>query len=602
MDTAPPSTTPPDALRDDAASSVSEQLVCYHFEYEGRSVPLVAAVPCGPLPTFPLQRCSLAWLTAQLMAGARLSPVHHRLSGIILPAEGPIVPLVCIHKLPPNDPHSPYGLITQSVDPAHTPLPLLTALTAADPGSVVDVDYLDLLAEQHGGPLCSSSDSTDDTPASSPLSSRLVGALSTTGYFRIRLPRSSAFADIVHSTTESALSFFALPMDQKRLCRRDHEYSKFVGYSLDGARQFYQVRTCAEELPWPSTQQMRETKEEVKEGCGEGGEEEEDEGDHHVQSVRRSFSSMFLFLAALSRLVLRRLCAAPELGVAWSQVVHMLEPLPGGQEPADFLRDLERDLNAERAACTALPLRSLVWAEERRRAFEQQLDDTVIASSVYVDHYSVGTDAFRVFQYYRAPGEERPGLEQAATGLHSDMGLITISPAARVPGLTALHRDGSHWVRVERDESNDENDTGTPLYLHVLSGDTLSFLTHGRVRGLAHFVDERVGVRRISMPYFLRANPHASIRSTTVRVFLEDVVFPRRTWVALRVDKPRPPQPPTAPAEPSIAPTASSGLISPLMTASAPAEMHARTGTRRLGAGGEAGGREPFTKCRWSDY
>ena len=42
-----------------------------------------------------------------------------------------------------------------------------------------------------------------------------------------------------------------------------------------------------------------------------------------------------------------------------------------------------------------------------------------------------------------------PGIRNAATGLHTDMGLVTVAPCSTLPGLTLLHPSGSHWVQVE---------------------------------------------------------------------------------------------------------------------------------------------------------
>ena len=51
-----------------------------------------------------------------------------------------------------------------------------------------------------------------------------------------------------------------------------------------------------------------------------------------------------------------------------------------------------------------------------------------------------------------------------------------------------------------------------PRELIVFAGETLAFLTGGRIRAPVHYVDERFpGKPRISMPFFLRAKPEAEL-------------------------------------------------------------------------------------------
>ena len=55
-------------------------------------------------------------------------------------------------------------------------------------------------------------------------------------------------------------------------------------------------------------------------------------------------------------------------------------------------------------------------------------------------------------QYLRAKDAPAPGLSDPATGVHADMGLLTLSPAANLPGLVVLASDGSAWFDVETPE------------------------------------------------------------------------------------------------------------------------------------------------------
>ncbi|KXZ42137.1 hypothetical protein GPECTOR_197g341 [Gonium pectorale] len=64
-------------------------------------------------------------------------------------------------------------------------------------------------------------------------------------------------------------------------------------------------------------------------------------------------------------------------------------------------------------------------------------------------HHAVGSDVLRVYQYYRPASQPPPGLRHPATGLHADMGLLTVAPPASLPGLTCLAPDGSAFLDVE---------------------------------------------------------------------------------------------------------------------------------------------------------
>lgn len=61
----------------------------------------------------------------------------------------------------------------------------------------------------------------------------------------------------------------------------------------------------------------------------------------------------------------------------------------------------------------------------------------------------VGPDVFRVYSYWRPQEAPLPGFSDAATGLHADMGLLTVAPRASVPGLVLLHPRTGAWVDVE---------------------------------------------------------------------------------------------------------------------------------------------------------
>ncbi|MEW5316966.1 MAG: hypothetical protein WDW38_008303 [Sanguina aurantia] len=62
---------------------------------------------------------------------------------------------------------------------------------------------------------------------------------------------------------------------------------------------------------------------------------------------------------------------------------------------------------------------------------------------------ALGSDVFRAYRYLRPPGTAPPMLRNPATGLHADMGLLTVSPLASLPGLALLHPSGSYFMDVE---------------------------------------------------------------------------------------------------------------------------------------------------------
>lgn len=61
----------------------------------------------------------------------------------------------------------------------------------------------------------------------------------------------------------------------------------------------------------------------------------------------------------------------------------------------------------------------------------------------------VGPDVFRVYSYWRPPHAPLPGFRDAATGLHADMGLLTVAPRASLPGLVLLQPRSGAWGDVE---------------------------------------------------------------------------------------------------------------------------------------------------------
>lgn len=80
----------------------------------------------------------------------------------------------------------------------------------------------------------------------------------------------------------------------------------------------------------------------------------------------------------------------------------------------------------------------------------------------------VGSDVFRVYRYFRPRGQPPPGLRNAATGLHCDMGLITLTPTSTSKGLSILNPDGTGWVDAE--------EGARPNHIFLFLGETLARL------------------------------------------------------------------------------------------------------------------------------
>ena len=72
------------------------------------------------------------------------------------------------------------------------------------------------------------------------------------------------------------------------------------------------------------------------------------------------------------------------------------------------------------------------------------------------------------------------------------------------------------------------------MYLHVFSREVFSLLTRGRARPVTHYVEERVGLCRISMPFFLRPQPTLGMSGEMeVHSLLENIAFPRRSMLSM---------------------------------------------------------------------
>ena len=88
---------------------------------------------------------------------------------------------------------------------------------------------------------------------------------------------------------------------------------------------------------------------------------------------------------------------------------------------------------------------------------------------------------------------------------HCDMGILTVSPASTRPALGVHH---ARSLRLLQPEEHVEAN-----HWLVFAGETLSFLTSGRIAAPVHFVPPTPAMPdsppRRSMPFFLRSAPEA---------------------------------------------------------------------------------------------
>ncbi|CAK4080089.1 unnamed protein product [Aphanomyces euteiches] len=184
-----------------------------------------------------------------------------------------------------------------------------------------------------------------------------------------------------------------------------------------------------------------------------------------------------------------------------------------------------------------------VLAMDRSWIFNELLDDPspppTSADEVTNTDMSCryGASVLRIYNYRNKKGENLDPKRldiNASCGSHADLGLVTVSPCATVPGLQMWNLDRMAWTDVECD--------ATELHFSVFAGETLGVITNGLIRAPLHRVPATVvedeTKRRMSMPFFLRARPHAclnpnrpaGVAALTVRDFMEDMVFKTRPW------------------------------------------------------------------------
>jgi isopenicillin N synthase-like dioxygenase len=157
-------------------------------------------------------------------------------------------------------------------------------------------------------------------------------------------------------------------------------------------------------------------------------------------------------------------------------------------------------------------------------------------------------DVLRVYRYLRAVSEGAPGLRAAATGAHTDVGLLTLAPLSTVPGLVSLSPCGGHWVDVEGGEEARRarappatrrfvaflGEAGARALAEAARGGAAEAPQAQPLRAPVHFVLEREGgAPRFSAPFFLRAPQHAELApGMSNGAFL--MALAQRPWARLR--------------------------------------------------------------------
>ncbi|KAG7402062.1 hypothetical protein PHYBOEH_007276 [Phytophthora boehmeriae] len=211
----------------------------------------------------------------------------------------------------------------------------------------------------------------------------------------------------------------------------------------------------------------------------------------------------------------------------------------------ELLDDIARD--CMKAACEILNI-------DERWLFEELLDDRTRPKLDFQGtrdtSYQYGASVLRIYNYRNKDpaANGRPEKEvdpnDHSCGVHADLGLVTVSPLATVPGLQIWNLERMLWADVE--------ESATDLQFSVFAGETLGLLTHGVIVAPLHRVPPicvaAEAERRMSMPYFLRVKPNACINPTaplteqiTCRDFMEEMLFKQRPWRREDGNNPVPP-------------------------------------------------------------
>lgn len=198
----------------------------------------------------------------------------------------------------------------------------------------------------------------------------------------------------------------------------------------------------------------------------------------------------------------------------------------------DLLDGIARD--CMRAVCEILNL-------DERWVMDELLDDLTPAPVTAPPEAQrdrtnqYGPSVLRIYNYRNKLRTADTPLhpDDHSCGVHADLGLVTVSPVATVPGLQMWNLERMLWSDVEEDAK--------PIHFSVFAGETLGFITNGLLCAPLHRVPAVCVAeetdRRMSMPYFLRARPQQVLNpradpavQLTCRDFMEDLVFKSRPW------------------------------------------------------------------------
>lgn len=221
--------------------------------------------------------------------------------------------------------------------------------------------------------------------------------------------------------------------------------------------------------------------------------------------------------------------------------VHSTEDAENLQIFHEFMQDLQALFNLQKQLGDAM-FRSFL---ELAFADNRDLFDLGVKMLEYRKHEDIaaqkalGSDVLRAYQYFRPATATKPTIQQCATGIHADMGLLTISPRANRPGLRVVDPCQGSWKDVETEQPENT--------MNVFVGEIFSkvFQHFDPVppRAVIHYVaEEEMGVARYSFPFFLRGIPESIIpelpsksksKSTprdTVKSYMEEQVLANRVW------------------------------------------------------------------------
>lgn len=452
-------------------------------EHRSSSVPPLFAEPRDfsftyenrTVSTTVTKKTDLIDLNSRLLSAFGIDESTYVLTGMLVTVTGPLMPFFMLTYLPPNTEANPYPIVVAPIK--EFAIDNWGCAPDEQERSEATVEWAEIekLMQEVG----ESDEKLYSSPTSTLLASRFFELLRRYGYIRLHLPTNSPIPEIFDAAATSVQRYCAKPDDEKRKKILGFNNHKFVGFShaKGSARQFIQLRTTRRRVT--DTEKV-------------------------VPVFDVELTAAYLALQSIAYHLFKLLCHP-----------HLTPQTHLSPELYTSLLDT--------------PCRSL---------------DSFNECASVPPYQFVGTNVFRVYQYLREKGanspiSQSPGFLGASTTVHSDMGLLTVSPHSNLPGLTVLkHSNASRWVNVEMKPGSacvDGSDV-EKNYVFVFAGETLAQLTKGFVLAPLHFVDERTPtLPRFSMPFFLRARQKAVLPPVegfcdemTVEHFMTKVLHQRK--------------------------------------------------------------------------